>query len=424
MKGVFRFCLLILASSIFLPLFVVVAVAVRFVTRSCITKQAKPRLVWGPTPILSIRYMANAMTVAGYEATTLVRDIYAINARQDFDYTFADFQPRLSLLSWLRPFCVFLWVLPRFDVYHFFFDGGFLAGTPLRFLECQLLHLAGKKIIAMPYGSDVAVPTLIHSLPWRQGLMAMYSSLGTQELRIRFQIQYFSKHADFIIGCILHMETLPKWDLLTTHYYPIDTDAWGPSSSTGRYDGKNGSVCVVHAPNHRGLKGTDFLIKACRELEEEGYRIRLRLLERVSNAEVKQAMSDCDIVAEQFIHGYALTAMEGMSLEKPVLSNLSDDHYYQVLRLYTGLDECPIVNTTVAGLKDKLRMLVSDPKMRKDLGEAGRRYVLKYHSYDSVGRMWDVIYRIVWYDEGLDVKAWHPDRVAHWFHVSSGNSSG
>lgn len=223
-------------------------------------------------------------------------------------------------------------------------------------------------------------------------------------------IRYFTLRADFIVTCLFHSETLPTWNLLTTHYYPIDTGAWLPNGHDSTHNGKDGPVTVVHASNHRELKGTEFLIAACQELEAEGYQIQLRLLEQVPNTEVQRIMAESDIVAEQFIHGYALTAMEGMSLGKPVMSNLSDDHYYQVHRLYTGLDECPIVNTSIGQIKDHLRMLIINSELRRQIGEAGRRYVVKYHSYQTVARMWDLVYRKIWFAEEINLRVWHPDR--------------
>lgn len=362
--------------------------------------------------------MRNAMRAREYEAKTFVYDVYRIHELGDFDYTLADSFPGPSsrtflgraLRAVLGPYAVFGWSLSRFDVFHFFFDGGFLAQTPLRFLEVQLLHLAGKNVVVMPYGSDVAVPSRIRSLPWRQALLASYPHLGRNEARTIRWINYFSKRADFIVGCVFHIETIPRWDLLTIHYYPIDTDAWEPDVTASLTDGNDDrTVTVIHAPNHRGLKGTEFLVSACRELEQEGLPIRLELLENVPNADVKRIMGDADIVAEQFLHGYALTAMEGMSLGKPVLSNLSDDAYYEVLRLYGGLDECPIVNTPVRELKHELRRLVLDPELRASLGRAGRTYVLRHHSYEAVGRMWELVYRQVWLGEKLEIRAWKPD---------------
>ena len=106
--------------------------------------------------------------------------------------------------------------------------------------------------------------------------------------------------------------------------------------------------------------------------------------------------------------GYALTAIEAMSLGKPVLSNLSDNYYHEAFRLYTGLDECPIVDTPIDRIKENLRMLVEDADRRRELGEAGRRYVERFHSYDSVGRMWEAIYDQVWHGRKLDFIAWNP----------------
>jgi glycosyltransferase involved in cell wall biosynthesis len=382
-------------------------------------KGEKPRLVYGPMPIINIKYLSQAMRQKGYEAKTFVYQIFSIHKREDYDYFLADFFKISFLTERLKklvvalwgPYRAFLWTLPRFDIFHYFFGGGFLMHTPLRFLEVQLLHLAGKKVVVMPYGSDVAVPTLIRSLPFRQAIMMRYNYLGAREKLTLKWIRYFTRQADFIVACIFHSETLPMWNLLTTHYYPIDTGTWLPNGRDSGHNGKDGLVTIVHASNHRELKGTEFLIAACRELEAEGYQIQLRLLEGMPNIEVQRIMKESDILAEQFIHGYALTAMEGMSLAKPVMSNLSDDHYYQVHRIYTGLDECPIVNTPFSQIKEKLRRLIENPQLRCELGEAGRRYVLKYHSYEAVGRMWGLIYRKMWYGEDIDLAVWHPDRL-------------
>ncbi len=49
-----------------------------------------------------------------------------------------------------------------------------------------------------------------------------------------------------------------------------------------------------------------------------------------------------DIVAEQFLGGYALFAIEGMSAGKPVLSNIS----WMADDLREELGDCPIVDAT------------------------------------------------------------------------------
>jgi len=370
----------------------------------------RPRLVYGPIPIVSIKYMSEAMRQAGYETLTLVHEIYAIHGPGDFDRLVDSYSGQPgdgSILGRLRgqtmtDYAAFAWLIRHYDVFHFFFDGGFLRRTPLRFLEVQLLHLAGKKVIAMPYGSDVAIPSQIQSAEWRAGLLVEYPDLGRNERRRQRWINYFSARADYVVACLVHFETLPRWDLLTIHYYPIDTDEWAADATSSAHDGRSGPVVVLHAPNHRALKGTDALLRACDELREEGLQISVRLLERVPNRQVRSEMQKADIVADQFILGYALTAMEGMSLEKPVLANLSDERYYGRFLTQTRLADCPIVSTTPAELKDTLRRLVTNPGLRGELGAAGRRYVVREHSYTAMARLWEGIYRRVWSGADID----------------------
>ena len=167
------------------------------------------------------------MRAVGYETLTLVDERYVIHGPDDFD---ADTHTHLRGSTWrmlsalLGDYAVFGWLLGRYDVFHYFFDGGFLRRTPLRFAEVQLLHLAGKSVVVMPYGSDVAVPSRIRSLEWRQGLMRNYPALGRDETPRLRRLDYFSRRADYVVACLVHLETLPRWDLLTIHYYPIDTE--------------------------------------------------------------------------------------------------------------------------------------------------------------------------------------------------------
>jgi glycosyltransferase involved in cell wall biosynthesis len=401
-------------APVWFVVLVLAALAARPGTMLRRRRSDSPRLVYGPTPIIAIKYMREAMAARGFEARTVVDSVLHINAADDYDYRLTDlpggresaFLPLRILHGLFARYVVFVWLLFRFEIFHFFFDGGFLAWTPLRFAEVQLLHLAGKRVVVMPYGGDVIVPSQIRSLEWRQALAADYPALMTPQ-RIRRtsrQIQYFSKRADFIVGCIFHVETLPRWDLLTTHYYPIDTDSWRPEEAE-----REGPIRVFHSANHRALKGTRFVIEAVEHLRADGLEIELVLAERRPNTEIRRLVHSCDIVAEQFIQGYALAAMEAMALGKPVLSNLSDSYYYEVHRLHTGLDECPIVSTTVEELPETLRRLALDTELLAELGRASREYVVRHHSYETVGRMWEMVYRTIWEGETLETPAWHPD---------------
>lgn len=380
-------------------------------------EHARPRLVFGPVPITSIKYMSLAMRAAGYETLTIVDERYHIHGPDDFDEdtdTYGRTSPLRRLVGRVfGEYAVVGWLLGRYDVFHYFFDGGFLRRTPLRFAELQLLHLAGKKAIALPYGSDVAIPSRIRSLDWRHGLMRNYPELGRHEERRVRAVDYFTRGADYIVACLVHLETLPRWDLLTIHYYPIDTDEWASAHGDSGHDGTDGPVSIVHAPNHRAMKGTDALIRACDELRSDGLKVELRLLERVPNSEVRLAMDRADLIAEEFLLGYGLTAMEGMSLSKPVLSNLAVEGYYEVFRRQTRFGDCPIVSATPETLSQQLRRLVTDPALRRRLGQEGREYTLREHSYAAMTTLWEAIYARVWHEELVEpadlISVGHPE---------------
>ncbi|HEX7066988.1 MAG TPA: glycosyltransferase [Candidatus Limnocylindria bacterium] len=389
-----------------LAFLVVAALLNRRNTRRRRMARQRPRLVYGPVPIISIKYMSGSMRALGYETLTLVDERYHIHGPADFDADTATYLADSTAWRVLRrtlgDYAVLARLLRRYDIFHYFFDGGYLRRTPLRWLEVPLLHLAGKVVVAMPYGSDVAVPSRIRSFEWRNGLMRNYPSLARDEAgRVR-AIEHLAQRADYVVAGLVHLETLPRWDLLTILYYPIDTDAWRSERPDSGHDGRTGPVRIVHAPNHRAMKGTEFLVRACEELAREGIAVELRLLEGLPNASVREEMEGADIVAEQFLLGYAMTAMEAMSLSKPVLSNLSVPGYYEVFRQQTRFADCPIVSVTSETLTDELRRLVVDPDLRRQIGRAGREYVLREHSYEAMGRLWTAVYARIWASESTD----------------------
>jgi len=187
---------------------------------------------------------------------------------------------------------------------------------------------------------------------------------------------------------------LPRWDVLWPTQIAIDSDYWQDEPPAGGADGRAGEVVVVHAPNHRRIKGSDRLIEVVERLAAEGLRVRLELLEQRPNEEVRAAIMRADIVADQFIAGYALFAIEGMAAARPVLSAIS----WMDADVRADLDarKLPIVDTGLDTLEARLRELVADPERRRALGEAGRRFVVENHSYAAVGAVWDGLIRRVW----------------------------
>ena len=349
-------------------------------------------VVWGPTPLKPISFNSKALNRAGVRSCTSVNELYAINRIEDFDEYLQSFSlqvPHMGAIvgRYLR----FASLLRRFKIFITCFDGGFLSGTNLRFFEHIYLTLGKKKLIVWPYGADTYVPSTMNDQLFRDGLLADYPDLAKTEKRTIRQIGYFSKHADVVIGNVPHDEAVPRKDVLTIACYCVDTDEWSPDPTfhhVGDGSASKPPVRIFHCPNHRNVKGTPHLLAAFESLRRQGLNVELEIVEHASNQEVRARMREADIVAAQFLYGYASTELEAMSLAKPVLSNLENKQYYEDLRNRTFLRFCPIVSVTPQTLEAALRRLVLDPTQRLALGGRGREYVQQFHSLPAQGGFW------------------------------------
>jgi glycosyltransferase involved in cell wall biosynthesis len=152
---------------------------------------------------------------------------------------------------------------------------------------------------------------------------------------------------------------------------------------------------ILHAPNHRTIKGTEFFIRAVEELQAEGVGVELILLERVPNHKVKEVMEAVDVVADQLIIGwFAMFAIEAMALKKPVLCYLRPEF----LELFTtyGLiaeGEIPIINCTPLTVKAAIRDLATNRSKLAEIGQVSREFVIKHHSITTIGRVFAQINR-------------------------------
>lgn len=378
-----------------------------------IMKKKRIKLIWGPIPILSNKYWSEAMRQVGYQSLTYMNGLYVINQRADFDkYLISNgFMGGFLLRTHISHYIAFLHCIRYASVIHIPISGGFLGGTVLESVEAELLHLAGIKIVVLPYGGDFYRYSKVLDKCFTAALLESYHSKSRQEMEINRRVAYWTKNADCMI-CGFQLDGMGRWDVNVAQFVVIDTTTLQMKRVWSNSDGQNGSVKIIHTPNHRGFKGTEFLINAVEELKQEGLKIELILVEKKSNIEVLFLLQQADILAEQFVFtGYALSAIEGMATGLPVLSNLDNEDYTRVFRRYSYLNECPILSTTPETLKDNLRLLVTHPELREVLGKAGRKYVEKYHSYKAAQYLFGNVYDKILYGKDVDLmNLFHPLR--------------
>jgi glycosyltransferase involved in cell wall biosynthesis len=388
--------------------FWILGLVVRFVSKS------RRQLVFCPTPLINNKYWSQALREAGHDAITLVTHHYPANKRSDFDVYYDDIAvARLGRAflryRYVRDLVAFLYVIGNARVVHVPFTGGPLGATPFWRHEAALYKIAGIRIVVIPYGGDAHMYSAILNTSMRNALLIDYPSAARNEHSIRERVNYWASQADCVIcGALIY--GMSRWDVTTPSPLCLNIFAIEPKRDYSMSDGAAVPVRVIHAPNHRGFKGTEFIIQAVDELKAEGLKIDFRLLEGVPNDRVMETLRDADILVEQLIAGaYALNAIEGMACGVAVLSSLDDQPRNAIFRRYSFAEECPILSTTPETIKTNLRLLVVNPALRRELGQAGRQFVEKYHSYNTAQYLFESVYAKIVDGKEIDLmNLFHP----------------
>ena len=372
-------------------------------------------LVWGPTPLVNNKYWSAAMKKSGWPSVTLMSHHFGAFNRDDFDLYFDSFIPTWlhSRLHRAAGIVGAMWyILRRAAVVHFSFAGGPLGGTRFWKFEALLFRLAGVRTVLIPYGGDIWMYSRIPDPSVRHGLLTNYPAAGRCEREVAERVEYWTRNADAIVAsAVMSATMLGRWDVLTFNSLCIDLEAWQRDERVIQGAAAPETVRIIHTPNHRLYKGTEYVVHAVDRLKNiEGLPVELVLLEGVSNETVRQEMGKADILVEQLINtGHGLSAVEGMACGLPVLANLENDLALDVFRRYGFLDECPIVSTSPETVLANLRALVLNPKLRRKLGDCSRRYVEKYHSYDAAQYLFSAVYERLLENKSVDLAGlFHP----------------
>jgi len=373
------------------------------------------RLVWGSTPIHNLALWSRAMRAGGWESETFTHPHFSMHQREDWDKILTEEFPGRS--QYLASHLAFVKSLWAYDVFFIPLNGFFLgfesskhSPNILRRFHGNLLKFARKKVVLLPYGADAYVYRRIRSVALTHGLMTSYPIPARKQRAIAKDVDFWTDIADAVIPGVMGRDGIGRWDLLVPSAACVDLEFWRPSNRTNRSDGRSGQVVVAHAPNHRGFKGTEFVIRSVRQLQEEGLSVELRLIEGLSLREVRDVLSsDVDILVEQLVtFGHGLNGVEGMASSLPVVSNLEDQEFRDFLDSYTFFGECPIVSANPGKLTSALRDLVVNPEKRNRLGHAGRDYVERWHSPTESERAFRAIIRFIEGDEFALKNFYHP----------------
>ncbi len=275
----------------------------------------------------------------GVDARLVVFNRYPLHPEADRDLHLRGGQLRRQPRQW----AAFAGLLPRTDVFHFYFG---LTLVP-KSLQFPLLRAARKKSVLHFLGSD-----------WRG---------KTPE-----QLAYARAADARVVGSFAALAAVPDAELIPPG---LDLRPFVPEPPSDRE-----RPLVVHAPSNRARKGTDDVIAACAQLPVE-----LEIVEGIPHDLARERYRRADIVVDQLNAGWhGIFALEAMALGKPVVTHLRPELVAQAERHYGT--KVPLVPATKETLVDALRPLVESPARRREVGAASRAYVERVHDVDVIAR--------------------------------------
>ncbi|WP_178963728.1 glycosyltransferase [Pseudomonas gingeri] len=360
---------------------------------SCIRRKIDIGL--GPFPLINNIYHKRALELAGYSAETFVSQVWHITSDFDVRFDLHWLSKNILCRKLLLNLYIFCWSAQRYRALIIYFDGGALGqGTAFLWrLEPYLYRLAGVKVVVLPYGSDVQVMSRSPNLQFKHAMSADYPQHRSRHKHIQAMIDVWSSAGSHIVGGCEWVDYMHHWDSLMIAHFSIQLPELSRDESPTSF--RSMPLKLLHAPNHREIKGTRHVVQAVEELCAEGLDIELLMVERVPNEEVRRLILEADIIVDQLVIGwYAMFAIEAMASAKPVICHLRRDleELYVATGLLKGFDEIPIIRADALSFKEVIRALYTDRDILVSAAGRGREYVERHHSIEAISLAFSKIF--------------------------------
>ena len=277
-----------------------------------------------------------------------------------------------SIASIIRALSQRFYWFREYDIFHFYFGTSLLPYG----LDLPFYRLFGKKVVMEYLGNDVQLYRYSiekYRYTNQKYYHAKYESLRSdrrKKLRLRFETPFLHKQlvcAPYLSEFVPNSEVFPL---------AIDLDDYEYSPMSAPSD----EIKIMHAPTHRGNKGTKFIIEAIERLKNEGIKIQFTLIENIPHSELKKKYEECDIFIDQVLGGwYGTASIEAMAIGRPTVCFLRESYFEYI----DYADSIPIINADPDTLYDVLKKIIYNKQDLPNLGEKSRKFVETIHSLDK-----------------------------------------
>ncbi len=285
----------------------------------------------------------------------------------------------------LIPLIEFFKIRDKFDVFHFNFGSSLIDYPQYGLNLLDLPFYKGVKIMTYN-GCDARqkYPTIqrvgfsaCHEVDCYDGLCNSWQQYDVKRKRIA----KVEKNVDHIFAL--------NPDLM--YFLPEDKTSFLPYAIAGWYEIEESKyeikdkIKIVHAPTNRACKGSKYIIKALKELQQRFSNVEISLIENVPYNEALKLYRESHIVVDQVLVGwYGGLAVEVMKMGKPVTVFIrEEDLRFIPKKMAEDLSET-IINTDPYNIFDKLAKYIDNIQLLYQKSEASREYVSKWHNPEYV----------------------------------------
>jgi len=269
----------------------------------------------------------------------------------------------------------FVYALLNFSIFHYH------SNFPLfeDYSDLKILKKFRKKIVTSYWGCDVRDPKECKKYAFNT---CQICTLDCPSEQAKKRMDIFSKYADIkLVSMPELLEYVPD-----SVYWPavVDSEFWSPAPGSKNKTADSKSFKIMHNVGNKNIrgdaKGTRAILAAVDRLQRAGFKIEFISLDKVPNRELKFFYEKSDLVIEQLRAGWhGVTALEAMSMQKPVISYIRDD-----LKKYDL--ELPVISANPNNIYMELKKLLSNPKELLAIGQRSRHYVVKHRDSTTLAK--------------------------------------
>lgn len=351
--------------------------------------------VFGGAPIIKFGRWSKILNGINKPSVSIVPSIYDINTKKDFDYIWQDFMPKslqkYQLSKFVSPMIAWFWIVRNAKTVCSPVGGiSFFDWNGLGKLELIVLKSKKIKIITISGGGDSYMLADISDGSTRHALQASYPERARMQNQVTKSVRLWEENSDIFIASQMLLDGFARNDLVIPHMGAVDNYYFEQEIRETQYLNNQNltKLKILHAPNHREFKGTEFLESAVKNLIKKGVNVELLICERKPHSELVKLILQADLIVDQLIMpGYSNFAIEAMALGKPVIANIKDSEYSTLMMRYSFLSECPILHAVPENIENVVFDIYMNGKL-KEIGDNSRNYAYKYHSEAAWVNVW------------------------------------